>query len=106
MTISNTIICLVGVALMLFLEYFTISDDEFKKGFEKGYEHGKKIKKCNYDLDTKYILEKYKHIEATCREKSRSIKITDKEKDYLRYRADCYRDIIMDLEKGYKNGIS
>lgn len=90
---------------------FLVFDHKFEKGFREGYTKGRTEQNHqSYEKLYKYkiqnIVGRYEHIENDCREQSQRVDISEKQRDYLRWRANCYKDIINDLKKGIDDGIS
>ena len=108
------------IATTISVIIFLVFDHKFEKGFREGYTKGrteqnhqsyeKLYKYQSYEKLYKYkiqnIVVRYEQIENNCREQSQRADISEKQRDYLRLRANCYKDIINDLKKGIDDGIS
>ena len=90
------------VSFAVFLEF----DHKFESGFKEGYAKARTEQKYERKFKIQDTVNRYEHIENNCRKQSHRADISEKQRDYLRWRANCYKDIISDLKKGIDDGIS
>jgi uncharacterized protein YsxB (DUF464 family) len=81
-------------------------DHKFESGFKEGYAKARTEQRYERKLKMQNMVNKYESMGNNCIEKSYRADISEKQRDYLRWRANCYKDIISDLKKGIDDGIS
>ena len=81
-------------------------DHKFESGFKEGYAKARTEQRYERKFKIQDTVNRYECIENDCREQSHRADISEKQRDYLRWRANCYKDIISDLKKGMDDGIS